>query len=166
MMSRRLVVLGFVLCSIGMLPACGGPSVTLTLPLGSSGTPSETSSSGGTERLLTSGDFNLIGATDALRTLGHFDTKLVTFTTSKEGRIKAVIDYTFASSELHILLFEGSCPLELVTEVKCPLAGALTTRGKPYVVETLDVPAGTYTLAIENFAFQTESGVYQITLTN
>jgi hypothetical protein len=110
------------------------------------------------------GSYTLLNGQEAYARFGRFDMRLVPFSTTRSGDVNVVIDYTHVASEVTPKLFRGSCSEEFAAVSKCDLVAALSSRAKPVVLTADRLPAGTYTLMIQNYAYAAESGTYEITL--
>ncbi len=94
-----------------------------------------------------------------------------TFTTTLSGDLQAVVDWTFASNDLDVLLVRGGgnpClnPNDRIDFDICTvLVAASSTTTKPERLGMSGLSAGTYTLYIWNHGPSTESLSYQILLT-
>jgi hypothetical protein len=159
-MDRRFLFRAACLLSaVGSIAACGGGGSSTSasaLPV----TPPAP-----TETLVAQGNFALMNGLQAFNRLGRFDVEVVPFSTTRAGALHVVVDYTHAGSEILPLLFKGACSEELAAAFKCELVDAVPTRAKPYLLDAASLPAGSYTLAIQNLSLQAESGLYRATLT-
>ena len=89
-----------------------------------------------------------------------------TFTTPRAGDLEVIVDWTFASNDLDLLLFRGECSPEQFAAEQCDVADvADSTTAKPERVGLANAPAGTYTLVVFNFGETEETLSYQILLT-
>jgi hypothetical protein len=89
-----------------------------------------------------------------------------TFTTPRAGDLEVIVDWTFASNDLDLLLFRGECSEEQFLADQCDLADvADSLTAKPERVGLAGAPAGAYTLVVINFGATEETFSYQILLT-
>jgi hypothetical protein len=99
-------------------------------------------------------------------TLGAGFVGAVRFSTNAAGRLDVIVDWTFASNDLDIAIFAGSCTAQQVVDLLCgvPL-GLSDSLVKPESLSIAGASAGDYTLAIEHLGARDESISYQVTLT-
>jgi len=146
------------LSSVVLASACGG---------GGGGSPSAPSvPAAPQESVIQQGTLSLRDGVDAFRRLGRLDTAVVPFATSRPGRLKITVDYTFVDTELLPILYRGSCSVELAAVVKCEIVPPGFVRGKPYVLSIDGFAPGSYTLSITNAGLKAEAVSYRITLTS
>ena len=144
--------LALVLAASVGLPACG----------------SSTGPSGLQRRLVQSGSFTLLLGVPAANAAGYSnDVAFVPFSTNASGDLEAIVDWSFSSDDLDLSLFRGACTLQQAVNNQCQLvANTSSTLAKPERLAVGGLPAGNYTLGISNLGDNTESGSYQIFLTN
>jgi len=89
------------------------------------------------------------------------------FTTPRPGTIDIVVDWTFASNDVDLILTRGACAPDQLVADQCEVADiADSPTAKPERVSLVDAPAGTYSLYILNLGATEESLSYQILLTS
>jgi hypothetical protein len=144
-----------------VLPGCGGDD-------GAVNTPPVTQPPQFVRTLLAEGNFNLMGTGDAARQGFAVDYIRHEFTTSGTALVEVNADWTFASSQMGIVVGRGSCSFAQIdaalagNPAACPEAGGGLVTSKPARVNIGLVPQNTYTLVILNPNDRTESGVYQV----
>jgi hypothetical protein len=90
----------------------------------------------------------------------------VRFSTTAAGRLDVTVDWTFASNDLDIAIFTGSCAAQQIVDLLCGVpAGLSETLNKPERLSLAGASAGDYTLAIDHLGARDESISYQMTLT-
>lgn len=94
---------------------------------------------------------------------------VVPFTTTTRGDLEAVVDWTFATNDLDLILVAGTDPCSDGNEVDfrtCTiLVAQIDPTAKPERLRAPSLAAGTYTLYIGNHGPGEESLSYQILLT-
>jgi hypothetical protein len=91
---------------------------------------------------------------------------MAAFTTTRAGDLEVVVDWTFASNDLDVLLARGECTPEQLVALQCDVAAlAQGTTAKPERVSIVNAAAGTYTLFVLNLGATAESFSFQILLT-
>jgi hypothetical protein len=141
-----------------ILPACGGggggnsPTTTPPAPQ-----PTRT--------LIGNVSFQVLGVPDANRLGLTRDTGLAALTINESGTLEVIADWTFASNDVDIQLFRGSCTQQLLTTVGCTLITQTTSVTLKPERLTTSITAGTYTLGFTNYGNTSESGVGQVFLT-
>ena len=91
---------------------------------------------------------------------------MATFQTTGAGDLEFVVDWTFASNDVGLILFRGVCSEEQLLAEQCDIADvAESPTAKPERVAIADAPAGTYTLVVLNLGETEESFSYQVLLT-
>jgi hypothetical protein len=134
-----------------LLPACGGDSSSVVAPPPPSPSPIPVTT------VIDEGSFS--GLPPQGGAAG-------TFTTTRTGDLEFVVDWTFASNNLDLLLFRGECSEEQFLAEQCNLAdSADSTTAKPERVGIGSAAAGTYTLVVINLGETEESFSYQVLLT-
>ena len=89
-----------------------------------------------------------------------------TFITDRTGDLEFVVDWTFASNNLDLLLFRGECTEEQFLADECNVADvADSSTAKPERAGIASAAAGTYTLVVLNLGETEESFSYQVLLT-
>jgi hypothetical protein len=127
-----------------VLPSCGGGSSTPSTPT----TPQTTVVAQGSGTL----QVDFIGA--------------VNFSTPAAGRLEVTVDWTFASNDIDIAVFAGSCTATQIINLACGAPAAFSdSLNKPERLSIASAAAGAYTLGIENLGPGNESLSYQVTLT-
>jgi len=92
---------------------------------------------------------------------------VVRFTTTAAGRLDVTVDWTFASNDLDIGLFAGSCTAQQVVDRLCGASVASAeTLNKPERLSLANMAAGAYTLVVDHLGSRNESISYQVTLTH
>lgn len=161
--ARRPVMLAAALALAAILPACGGGSSgggnsPTTLPPAPQ--PVRTQIAGGNFTL--AGTDQLAGA--RLGFLVDFGTTPISV--SGAGTLEIVADWTFASNDVDVLLYNGSCSSLQAALGQCPVANRTTsTTTKPERLTITGVPAGNYSVGFANYGRTSESGNFQVFLT-
>ena len=161
--SRAAVLAAMVL--IAVLPACGGGGSNTP------NTPSTTQPPAPVRALVVQGNFNLIGVSEAQRQGFLADYIRHEFATSGTGTLEVNADWTFANSQMGIVVGRGSCSFDQIDAAlagnasACPEAGGGLATSKPARLTINNLAQGTYTLVILNVNDRTESGNYQVYLT-
>jgi uncharacterized protein YfaP (DUF2135 family) len=91
----------------------------------------------------------------------------VQFTTAASGRLEVVVDWTFASNDVDMVLVKGTCTDAEIFDGRCDakaLATAESATAKPERLSAAGTTAGTYTLYVANFGPGDESISYQVLL--
>jgi hypothetical protein len=157
--SRAALVAALALATV--LPGCDGGNDTPT-------TPAFRQPDALVRALLVEGNFNLIGLGDASREGFLVDYIRHEFTTSGTGFVEVNADWTFANSQMGIVVGLGACSFAQIdaalagNTAACPEAVGRLATSKPARVTTNILPQGTYTLVILNRNDHTESGNYQV----
>lgn len=135
-----------------ILPACGGGG-------GGSNTPSTLPPAPPqpTRTQIGSNSFAVSGFPDVATT---------TFQLTAGGTIEIVADWTFASSDIDILWYAGTCTALQASRGECSILARTTSETqKPERLTIANVGAGTYTIGFANYANRSESGNFQVFLT-
>jgi hypothetical protein len=131
------------------LPSCGSDRVTAPPPPPPEPTPVTT--------VLEEGSFS--GLPPDSGVLGEF-------VTPRAGDLEFIVDWTFASNDIDLILFRGECSDEQFLAQECDLADVTdSTTAKPERVGIAGAAAGTYTLVVFNLGTTEESFSYQVLLT-
>jgi hypothetical protein len=120
-------------------------------------------------RLLTSGTFQLTDPATAFASTGGLlssDFAVVPFNVGTAGTLDASVNWTFASNDIDIAIVQGNCTLEQAVADNCgtELVTGVTVT-KPETVRT-SVSTGPHTLVLLNLGPGSESGTFEIFLTN
>jgi hypothetical protein len=91
--------------------------------------------------------------------MGHF------FTIDRAGVIDATVDYTYADSNIGILITSGQCTFELLDADQCNVVADSFVGAKPRRVSVTGAAAGDYTLVVANGGPHDEGLSYQVVLT-
>lgn len=146
-MRRPRTLVAAVVC--GLLPACGGNSVTAPPPPPPPPAPVTT--------VIAEGSFNGLEPDAAVA---------LALTTTRAGDLEFVVDWTFPTNDIGLLLFRGECSEEQFLAEQCDIADiADSTTAKPERVGIAGAPVGTYTLVVANLGDTEESFSYQVLLT-
>ena len=158
--ARRPAMLAAALALTGILPGCGGGGG------GGSTNPTQvTQPPQPTRTLIGNFNFTVLGVPEANRQGFSRDFFLQGLTLNESGTLEIVADWTFASNDIDIVLFRGSCTPQLITGAGCPVVAQTTAvTTKPERLTTA-VTAGGYTIGITNFGNSNESGSGQVFLT-
>ncbi len=157
--SRTALVAALALAAV--LPGCGGGDDTPTMP-------AVTQPPALVRTLLAQGNFNLVGLGEAARQGFQVDYVRHEFTTSGTGVVEVNADWTFANSQMGIVVGRGSCSFAQIdaalagNTTACPEAGGALATSKPARVNIGVLPQNTYTLVILNPNDHSESGNYQV----
>ena len=144
-----------------VLPGCDGGNDTPN-------TPDVTQPPSLVRTLVAEGNFNLIGVGEASRQGFPVDYIRHEFTTSGTGFVEVNADWTFANSQMGIVVGRGACSFAQVdaalagNTAACPEVGGTLATSKPARVTTDILPQNTYTLVILNPNDHAESGNYQV----
>ena len=148
--TRTGVRLGAFLLA-ALLPACGGGGSSVVAPPPPSPSPTPVTS------VIYEGAFNGLPPQEGVAAV---------FTTNRAGDLEFVVDWTFATNNLDLLLFRGECTPEQFQAGQCHLADtADSTTVKPERVGVPGAAGGTYTLVVLNLGDTEESFSYQVLLT-
>jgi hypothetical protein len=151
MRPRLARTMAVVLCGLG-LAGCGG-SGSSSNPMAPSTAP-QTSTTAPVTTVLLQGSYAGLPAEELLI--------VPAFTTTAAGKLEIVLDWTFASNDLDILLMRGACDPTATTLTCDVLDEADSTTAKPERLVINALPAGTYTLLILNYGPAEESLSFQI----
>lgn len=99
--------------------------------------------------------------------------QFIHFNTSTSGTLEAIVDWTFASNDVNFVITRGQCtcnqlanaPTIAALDQVCPSAGIATSANKPERLSIANHPPGAYTLLVYNSGNQSDSGSYQLLLT-
>ena len=142
-----------------VLPACGGGgggTTPSTLP------PTPTT----TRTQIAGGNFSVVGTDEANAAGFSLDVAAGPVSVSGTGTVEIVADWTFASNDVDIFWFAGTCTSIQAVRGQCTiLAAAQSPTQKPERLTITNVGAGTYSVGIANFGRTAESGNYQVFLT-
>jgi hypothetical protein len=148
-----------VMAMAAILPACGGGS-------GGSNNPTPVAPSAPVRTSLGSTNFSVLGIDAANRAGFERDEVHAPLVLAQSGTLEIIVDWTFASNDVDINLYTGTCNFQLLTTVGCPvLAKADSISNKPERLTVTNMAAGTYTVGVTNFGRTNESGVIQAFLT-
>ncbi|HET7293127.1 MAG TPA: hypothetical protein VFM88_11930 [Vicinamibacteria bacterium] len=139
------------------LPGCGGG--------GGGGSSSPTAPSTPTRRAIGNVNFQVLGTNEARRLGLIVDAFLqeISITGTAANPLEMIADWTFASNDIDIVLFRGSCtPQAFIAQSCTELAATTSTTTKPERLVVSNVAPGGYTIAIVNFGPTNESGVLQV----
>ena len=159
---RRAVVLAALMLAL-VMPGCGSDN--------SPNTPTTTQPPAPVRALVIQGNFNLIGLSEAESQGFLVDYIRHEFTTSGTGTLEVNADWTFATSQMGVVVGRGSCSFAQIDAAlagnasACPEAGGGLATTKPARLTINNLAQGTYTLVILNVNDRTESGNYQVYLT-
>jgi hypothetical protein len=88
------------------------------------------------------------------------------FMTNRMGDLEFIVDWTFASNDLNLILFRGQCTEDEFLADACNVADiADSSTAKPERAGITGAPAGIYTLVVFNDGTTEESFSYQVLLT-
>ena len=154
--ARRASAIALALTVV--LPACGGGGG------GGGNTPTNVPPAP-VRSLIGNFNFTVVGVPEANRLGLIRDYALQQLTITQAGTLEIIVDWTFASNDLDIVLFSGNCTPALITSSGCPVITATTSvTAKPERLTT-NVNPGSYTIGVTNFGNTNESGVGQVFLT-
>lgn len=140
-----------------VLPACGGGGGTTPSALPPAPQPTRT--------LIGNFNFQVLGVPDANRAGLSRDFFLQQLTLNQSGTLEIIADWTFASNDIDIVLFSGTCTPAQITGPGCTVVDATTSVTTKPERLTRSVTAGAFTIGITNFGNTNESGVGQVFLT-
>jgi hypothetical protein len=151
----RPAALAGALALAAILPACGGGSS------GGGGTnPTPVTQPPAPVRTLVNNSNFTIGAFPQVITLP------ITVSGSGTGTIEIVADWTFASNDIDINWYAGTCSPAAATARACTIiAGTTSTTAKPERLTITNVGAGNYTVGLASFTNGNESGNAQVFFT-
>jgi hypothetical protein len=90
----------------------------------------------------------------------------VQFNVDVVGRLDITVDWTFATNDIDLILFRGTCTEEqLIADACTVLVIADSASAKPERLTFPNAAVGIYTLVAINFGPEDESASYQIVLT-
>lgn len=142
------------------LPACGGGGGGGNTPSTLPPTPQPTRTQ------IAGGNFSVVGINEANNAGFAVDVAAGPVTVSGTGTVEIVADWTFASNDIDILFFTGSCSSAQAVRGQCTIANRTTaTNVKPERLTITGVPAGNYSVGFANYGASAESGNYQVFLT-
>jgi hypothetical protein len=142
-----------------VLPACGGGSS------GGGGNAPTNVPPAPVRSLIGNFNFTVVGVPEANRLGLQRDFFLQQLTITQAGSLEVIVDWTFASNDIDIVLFSGTCTPALITSTGCSAITATTSvTAKPERL-TSNVNPGSYTIGVTNFGNGNESGVGQVFLT-
>ena len=117
------------------------------------------------DRFIGNFNFTVAWVPEANRNGLQRDYFLQQLTINESGSLEIIADWTFASNDIDVELFRGTCTPALITSTGCPLiAGTTAVTTKPERL-TVNVTPGAYTIGITNYGQSNESGVGQVFLT-
>jgi hypothetical protein len=146
-MPRRFVTVVSVLL---VLAACGGSN-----PAGPNPTPTPTSAS--CTQTVVFQDSGTVPLDNAV---------FKTFTTTAAGRIDAVVDWTFADSNIGLAVYTGDCNIQKYIAGTCDLLIGKASPPKPLKGSASNVAAGTYGIIVANVSLVNESYSSSVTLSS
>jgi hypothetical protein len=158
--ARRLTAVAAALALMGALSACGGGSSG-----GGGGNTPSTLPPAPVRTQIGSQGFTVLGTVDANRAGFERDEVIAPLTISQAGTLEIVADWTFASNDVDIHLYSGTCTFQQLTTSGCSIiARADSVSNKPERL-TVAIQPGNYSVGIANFGRTNESGVMQAFLT-
>ena len=147
--TRRLFASATAVALALLLGACGSDPVTPPTPPPPSPTPRP-------PVVIDAGEGSLPAFVVLLRPL----------TTTETGSFEIIVDWTFATNDIDILLARGDCSFDQFVGGGCNYAATATSpTTKPERLTLANQPAGTYTLIVPNFGPEDESISYQVIFT-
>ncbi len=153
--ARRLAAIA-ALALTAILPACGGGGGGGTTPTTLPPAPQPVRTQ------ILSGPFSLAAADRN----GFPDIGAGPVTISGLGTVEIVADWTFASNDVDIIWYAGSCSSTQAIRDQCTiLARTTSVSQKPERLTITNVAAGTYSVGLANYGSSSESGNYQVFLT-
>ena len=149
-----------ILAMAAVLPACGGGGGGSNNPTPVTQPPAPVRTSLGSQ------SFTVLGTDAANRAGFERDEVHAPLVLNQSGQLEVIVDWTFASNDVDINLYTGTCTFQLLTTTGCPrIAQADSVSNKPERLVVNNLAAGTYTVGITNFGRTNESGVIQAFLT-
>jgi hypothetical protein len=143
----------------GTLPGCGGGGGGGNTPSTLPPAPAPVRTSLGTL------SFTVLGTDNANRAGFVRDEVHGPLVINQAGALEIIADWTFASNDIDIILYSGTCNFQLLTTVGCTsVASATSSTQKPERLN-VNINPGNYTVGITNFGRTDESGVVQVFLT-
>jgi len=109
-------------------------------------------------------NFQVLGTAEAQRLGVVVDADLFDLSISPAANpVEMIADWTFASNDIDIVLFRGSCTAQAFVARTCSeVASTTSVTQKPERLVVSNVAAGAYTVAVVNFGPTNESGVLQV----
>lgn len=142
------------------LPACGGGGGGSNNPTPVTQPPAPVRTSLGTQ------GFSVLGTDAANRAGFERDEVHAPLVLTQSGSLEIIVDWTFASNDVDINLYSGTCTFQLLTTSGCTrIANADSVTQKPERLNVANLAAGSYTVGVTNFGRSNESGVIQAFLT-
>jgi hypothetical protein len=155
---RRLPAFAAALGLVGVLAACGGGS-------GGGGTAPTVVPPAPVRTLIGTTGFNVLGLDAANRAGLERDEALASLVVNQAGTLEIIVDWTFASNDVDIHLYSGTCTSQQIVTTGCSIiARADSVNLKPERL-TVSVQPGTYAIGVANFGRGNESGTVQTFLT-
>ena len=142
---------------LAVLPACGRDDGDGMTPSTLAPEPTRTQIAGGT--------FNVVGTPEANRNGFLVDIAAGPVPVPGAGTLEIVADWTFASNDLDILLYSGSCNALQAARGECPIVSRTTGATTKPERLSMGVPAGNYSVGFANFGLTADSGNFQVFLT-
>jgi len=143
-----------------VLPGCGGGSSG-----GGGNTNAPSTPAAPVRSLIGNFNFTVAGVPEANRAGLQRDFFLQQLTINESGSLEVIADWTFASNDLDVVLFRGTCTAAQITSTGCTvISGTTSVTAKPERLTTAVTP-GAYTIGVTNFGQSNESGVGQVFLT-
>jgi hypothetical protein len=160
--ARRPLVVAAALALVVILPACGGGgggggnNAPSTLP------PAPTT----TRTQIQQGGFTIASVGDANRAGFSIDIAVAPLTIPASGVLEVVADWTFASNDVDIIVYNQPCTAAQAVRDQCGIAGrTVSTTTKPERLTINGAPAGNFAIGFANYGNTSESGNYQVFLT-
>jgi hypothetical protein len=138
--------------------------LSLALVLAACGSSSPSAPSTPQRRVVAQGQFVGLPSSNGGNTNTINATFAATFTTTSAGTIDAIVDWTFATNQIGVGLYPGTCTSAQLGFGNCIVLVQSNSSAKPGKL-TFAAPAGTYSLAFENLGPGSESGTYQVGVT-
>ena len=158
--ARRPLAMAAALALTAILPACGGGG-------GGGNTPSTLPPAPQPTRTqIQSGPFTITSRPDANRAGFDVAIAVASLVIPGSGTLEVVADWTFASNDVDIIVYNSACTPDQAIRNQCPIAARTTsTTTKPERLTITGAPAGNFAIGFANYGNSSESGNYQVFLT-
>ena len=159
--ARRPWAVAAALALVVILPACGGGgggggNAPSTLPPAPAPTRTQ----------IQQGGFTIASVPDANRAGFSIDIAVAPLTIPAAGTLEVVADWTFASNDVDIIVYNQPCTPAQAIRDQCGIAGrTVSTTTKPERLTINGAPAGNFAIGFANYGNSSESGNYQVFLT-
>ena len=116
--------------------------------------------------MIAEGNFTVVGADEANAAGFLVDVAAGPISVSGAGTVEIAADWTFASNDIDILWYGGTCTSNQAIRGQCAiLARTTSVTQKPERLTITNAGAGAYSVGFANYGRTAESGNYQVFLT-